>query len=599
MPSFPAGEYAERLGRLQTAAIRLSRLDARVSSARLAVFAAGVALALLWWRGAVGAAWPALALAAFTVLVSWHDRVIRRAGVVARTIAFYERGLARIEDRWASRGETGERFHDEHHLYARDLDIFGAGSLFQLLSSARTRAGEETLAAWLTQPASPGAIRARQEAVTELAPALDLREALALAGADVAAAVDPGTLTAWAEAPPVLRMPALRVVALLFTATVVATAAYGLATGDWSIAVGVLVAQALFSIPQRARLQQVLHAADGPARDLDIVAHVLARLERETFASPRLAALRDELATSGVQASAAIRRLHRLVEWHDWQHNQFFAPLGGALLWGTHLGWAIERWRACHGGRVRAWLRLVGEFEALSSLAAYRYEHPDDVWPAIVDDGVLFDARSMGHPLLPNARMVRNDVALSGSTPLLIVSGSNMSGKSTLLRTVGINAVLALAGAPVRAESLRLTPLAVGATLRIQDSLQEGRSRFYAEITRIRNIADAATGPLPLLFLLDELFHGTNSHDRMAGAAGVLRSLVDRGAIGLITTHDLALTSIAEDLGSRAANVHFEDHFEAGQMQFDYRVKPGPVTRSNAIALMRAVGLDVPAERRH
>ena len=189
--------------------------------------------------------------------------------------------------------------------------------------------------------------------------------------------------------------------------------------------------------------------------------------------------------------------------------------------------------------------------------------------------------------------MVPNGIRLWGHTRLLVVSGSNMSGKSTLLRTVGINTVLALAGAPVRAARLRMTPLALGATLRIQDSLQEGRSRFFAEITRIRELADRARGPVPLLFLLDELFHGTNSHDRLVGASGILRSLLDRGAIGLITTHDLALTAIADDLAPRAANVHFEDQIEGGEIRFDYRMKPGPVTRSNAIALMRAVGLDV------
>ena len=189
--------------------------------------------------------------------------------------------------------------------------------------------------------------------------------------------------------------------------------------------------------------------------------------------------------------------------------------------------------------------------------------------------------------------MVRNDVRLSGDTRLLVVSGSNMSGKSTLLRTVGINTVLALMGAPVCATRLRVTPLRIGATLRIQDSLQEGRSRFYAEITRLRQIADLAKGSTPLLFLLDELFHGTNSHDRLVGATGVLRGLVDRGAIGLITTHDLALTAVADDLAPRAANVHFEDRFEGGELRFDYVMRPGPVTRSNALALMRAVGLDV------
>jgi DNA mismatch repair ATPase MutS len=248
---------------------------------------------------------------------------------------------------------------------------------------------------------------------------------------------------------------------------------------------------------------------------------------------------------------------------------------------------------------VRVWIEAIAQFETLSSLAGYRYEHQDDPFPEIVapDAGqsaaALFDGVQLGHPLLPRATMVPNDVRLSGATKLLIVSGSNMSGKSTLLRTVGINAVMALAGAPVRAASLRLSPLAIGATLRIQDSLLDGRSRFYAEITRIRTLADMAAGPVPLLFLLDELFHGTNSHDRVLGAQGVLRSLLDRGALGLITTHDLALTAMPEKLAARAVNVHFQDWFEEGGIAFDYRMRPGPVTRSNALALMRAVGLEI------
>ena len=591
----PAQEYAARLGRLRTETRRLSRIDLNLSRARLTLFAAGVLLTVAWWRGSLGVPWPIAALAAFVALVVRHDGVVRQSSIVARTVAFYERGLARIEDRWAGAGATGDRFLNEHHLYAYDLDVFGNGSLFQLLSLARTRAGEETLAAWLMRPASAIDIRARQEAVTELTPGLDLRETLALAGADVGAAVNPDTLIGWADAPRMLKLPALRFVAVLFTAATIAAAIFGVTTGSYDLLVAILVGQALFIIPQRARLDRVLHAADGPTRDLDVIAHVLERLEHEAFSSPALAALRRDLESTGIRASAAIRRLHRLVEMHDWQHNLVFAPVGATLLWGTHLAWAIESWRQRYGPHVAAWLRSVGEFEALSSIAAYRYEHPEDPWPEIVEGTTLFDASRLGHPLLARTRMVTNDVSLSAATPLLIVSGSNMSGKSTLLRTVGINAVLAFAGAPVRAAALHLSPLAIGATLRIQDSLQEGRSRFYAEITRIRELADVSAGDTPLLFLLDELFHGTNSHDRMAGAAGVLRSFIERGAIGLITTHDLALTSIATDLGPRVVNIHFEDYFEEGQIKFDYVAKPGPVTRSNAIALMRAVGLDVPA----
>jgi DNA mismatch repair ATPase MutS len=364
-------------------------------------------------------------------------------------------------------------------------------------------------------------------------------------------------------------------------------------TGEYGYLVAVLLLEAGFSIPRRPRVQQALHAADASARDLDVLGHVLNHLERAEFRAARLTALGRQLETAGVPASVAIRRLHRLVELHDWQHNQFFAPVAAALLWGTHLAWAIEEWRRLHGRAVDTWLQTVGEFEALGSLSAYRYEHPADVWPEIVTAGAGFDGVGLGHPLLPGARMVRNDVRLWEDTRLLVVSGSNMSGKSTSLRTVGINAVLAFMGAPVRATSLRITPLAIGATLRIQDSLQEGRSRFFAEITRIRELSDAARGPVPLLFLLDELFHGTNSHDRLAGASGVLRSLLDRGAIGMITTHDLALTAVADGLSPRAINVHFEDHFEGGEIEFDFLMKPGPVTRSNALALMRAVGLNV------
>jgi hypothetical protein len=350
--------------------------------------------------------------------------------------------------------------------------------------------------------------------------------------------------------------------------------------------------------------------------DLAVVAALLKQLEEQPFKSARLAALRSRLHDGRTSASRVIRRLQRLSEILDAQKNAALVPLifflygkleialGLAALLQLvrpHVALAVGSWRTRYGARVPIWINGIATFEALSSLACYRYEHSDDPFPEIVsvpassNEAGLFEGEQLGHPLLPRATMVRNDVRLAGDMQLLVVSGSNMSGKSTLLRTVGINAVLALAGAPVRATSLRISPLALGATLRIQDSLQEGRSRFYAEITRIRKLADIAAGPVPLLFLLDEIFHGTNSHDRLQGAAGVLQGLLDRRAIGLITTHDLALTSVAGELSPRATNVHFADWFEDGDIKFDYRMKPGPVTRSNAIALMRAVGLDVPA----
>jgi hypothetical protein len=595
----PAAEYQSRLGLRRATHAHLTGVDARMAYARLAAFLLGAAILALAAFSDVSAWWAVVPAAAFVVLVQRHDRILRAREAAARAVAFYERGLARLEDRWAGTGEPGDRFRDEHHPFANDLDLFGPASLFELLSLARTRAGEETLAGWLKAPAVPAEIAARQAAISELTLELDLREALSNAGTDVRAGIQGDALVAWAESAPTLSPPWMRWVAAFMTATVIGTIVLAAATGATTPLFVTLAIQSIVSWAYIRRIEHALGAADGPARDLDILSHLLEQLEGRHFASPRLAALREALASRGRPGSKAIHALHRLVEMHDWQHNLFFFVLSLPFLWGTHVAWGIEAWRRANGHRIRGWLGAVGEFEALASLAAYRYEHPQDPYPILVADGgggraaVLFEGIDLGHPLLPAAQMVRNDVRLAEGTQLLVVSGSNMSGKSTLLRTAGVNAVLALAGAPVRAASLRLSPLAIGATLRIQDSLQEGKSRFYAEITRIRELADLASGPVPLLFLLDELLHGTNSHDRLVGASGILRGLLDRGAIGLVTTHDLALTAIAGDLAPRAVNVHFEDWFDHGEMRFDYRMKPGPVTRSNAIALMRAVGLDV------
>jgi hypothetical protein len=601
MPIAPADEYRARLSARRDTHARLSRIDERFSYARLAVFAVAVLLIIGAWRAWTAPWWIALPVVAFLVLVVRHDAIVRRRDAAARAIAFYDRGLARIEDRWAGGGEPGERFRNPEHPYANDLDVFGPASLFELLSIARTRAGEDTLAAWLLAPAEPGEIRARQHATDDLTTRLDLREALSLAGTDVRAAVHTDTLVAWGEAPPLLAGAWLRPAAVALTVAAIATATLWITAGNSTPFLAVVTAEIALSWPLRERVLKALHGADGAARDLDVLAVVLARLEGETFNASRLNSLQGRL----THGSRFIHRLHWFVELHDWQHNAIFAVLAAPLLWGTHLALAIEAWRRAHGRHVREWLLISGEFEALASLSAYRYEHPADPFPEIDAAGsrhAAYDGEALGHPLLPAARMVRNDVHLgrrgsAGSAPqLLVVSGSNMSGKSTLLRTVGINAVLAFAGAPVRARRLHVSPLRIGATLRIQDSLQEGRSRFYAEISRIRELADLAAGPVPLLFLLDELLHGTNSHDRAVGSAGILGVLLDRGAIGLITTHDLALTEVAAALGARAANVHFDDRFEAGEILFDYVMKPGPVTRSNAIALMRAVGLDVPLD---
>jgi hypothetical protein len=422
-------------------------------------------------------------------------------------------------------------------------------------------------------------------------------------------------VVAWGAAPPVLVPAWLAYVALLSGVLSLVTVCGWLAVTlglppeavpagdlfDWAgvwLPLAVLTAQGLFVLWHGNRIGNVLRVVERRARDLGLLASLLARVEQTAFDCDLLRRLQSALELTGRGAhglppSRRVARLGNLIELLDSRRNQFFAPIALLLLWGTQVAYAIERWRAESGAAIGRWLAAVGEFEALCALAAYSYENPEDPFPEMVAEGPLYDGSELGHPLVPRQVMVPNDLRLSPDMRVLVVSGSNMSGKSTYLRTVGINAVLAQAGAPVRARRLSLSPLAVGATLRIQDSLQEGRSRFYAEVLRVRQVVELTRGPLPLLFLLDEIFAGTNSHDRRLGAEAVVAGLVRSGAVGLVTTHDLSLTHIAEQLAPRAANIHFADRFEGGVMKFDYRVHEGVVRHSNALALMRAVGLEV------
>ncbi len=594
IPDNPRAEYARRLEAQGQVVSGLERRHVALGNAQLAVAVAGVTAA---WM-AVGRHWFAswwllVPLTAFAAMALLHERVLRIRKRAERLASFYEKGIARLEDRWAGQGDGGERFDDPAHPYAEDLDLFGKGSLFELLSTARLRSGAETLAGWLLEPAAPAEVRERHAAVGELRPRLDLRQDLAMLGEDLRSGINPGLLARWAEKPLVFdsrRLPiAAAAMAVLMAGALAVWAVFGIP--EFFLVIG--AAEAVLSLRLRARVQRVVDGVGDPAYGLALLAEMLARFEREPFASPRLAALRKAFETEGVPPSRRIARLNRLMELLDSADHLLIRTLNVPFLYKMQLAFAIEAWRKESGGHVRRWLLAAGQIEALCALANYAYEHPADPFPEFSEGGPCFEGEGLAHPLIAASRAVSNDVKLCGEPCVLVVSGSNMSGKSTLLRTVGVNAVLAMAGAPVRARRLRLTPLGMGASIRTLDSLHSGTSRFYAEITRIHLLAELAKGPRPLLFLLDELLQGTNSHDRRIGAEAVIRTLVDRGAIGLLTTHDLALADIANALAPRARNVHFEDHLEGGKITFDYQLRPGVVEKSNALELMRSIGLQV------
>ncbi len=589
----PADEYARRLHERELSVVQLERLHIRISYVRLLL---GIAVAAVAWLGfarhAFPAWWVAVPIAAFATAAARHSRILRARRHAERAAQLYRRALARMEDRWTGTGQKGERFQDLHHIYAADLDLFGEGSLFQLLSTARTRMGEDTLASWLLSPAALGEIRERQGAVAELRDRLDLREDLGVLGEGEQVGIHPEALLQWAEAPPRLQQRWLRVAAAILAVLEIATAVIWGVWGPFLPFFAVLGINAVLARRLKQPLLQTLYGTEHAFEDLDLLSAVLARLEGESFSTPRLQRLSQQLVSERLPPSRAISKLRTIIDFSYSRENLILRVLDLPLLYSVQVAFWAEAWRRRHGAAVRRWLEATGQVEALISLATYNYEHPADPFPEFTSGSAVFEAEELGHPLIAAEKCVRNSVHI-GEARVLLVSGSNMSGKSTLLRAAGINAVLAMAGAPVRARRLRLTPLQVGASIRINDSLQEGSSRFYAEITRLRRIFDLAGGDPPLFFLLDELLQGTNSMDRRIGAEGIVHALVERGAIGLVTTHDLALAEISGHLNGQIHNVHFQDELEEGRIRFDYRLRPGVVTKSNGLELMRSIGLDV------
>ena len=598
-PKVPHEEYGRRLAKAQERRREQQRRERLVGYSQLAVSAVAVIwvvwLLRHWSRSGFFLVLP---VAAFIVLAAIHERLIRSVRHWSRVVRFYERGLERLEDRWAGTGETGERFLDLSHAYAQDLDLFGKASIFELLCTSRTRAGEETLARWLLAPAPVEEILRRQAAALELKDHLEFRETVSTLGESLGAGVRPEPLVAWGEQQPIFESGLLRIVTpLLALVWLISVVCWGV-LGNVAFVVASTLVNFILSHRYRLRVNARAHAVEDAGRDLKLLSEVLTALEQERFTSPKLLELQAMLKRAEVVPSVAIAKLNRLLEFLESGHNLIVRMIDPVIFWNLQFVLAIEAWRKCFGPAIRGWIEAVGELEALLALSGYAYEHPGDVFPEFVDpqevDSVgCFRAEGLAHPLLPLDRVARNDLELGPQLQVIILSGPNMAGKSTFLRGIGVNAVLAQCGAPVRANRLELSRLAVTASICVLDSLQGGISRFYAEIHRLKQIVDLTQGSLPVLFLLDELLSGTNSHDRLIGSRSIVEKLFERNAIGLVTTHDLALTQIPQTLGSCVVNCHFADRLEDGELRFDYKLRSGAVQTSNALQLMRSIGLEV------
>ncbi|MDY7230564.1 MutS-related protein [Hyalangium rubrum] len=597
--SSPQHTYTDRRAIAQAKLAELDRVSARYANLRGLAFlaAAGIAGLVLfgklpksyWW--AVGGA-----VAFYAVLAVLHHYVFRREARERLYVTLNERGLARLSGAWREFAERGERFASPSHLYSPDLDVFGQASLFQLMNETATRTGEERLASWLAAPAPAEEVVARQGAARELAPLIDFRQDVCVEARDVSREkADPGLFIRWAETGPSLQsIRWARPVALVLPPLTLALYVLGqFEVGPrWLWWVG-LFAQLGVVLATRRTLRQMEESLSAGEHGFVRYAPLFSRIERQELNHPLLQRLQSGLQRAGEPpVSTHFHRFSRLYSFVEFKRHQFHPLVHLFTLWDVHALFALENWRARHGKEVRGWFEALAELEALSCLAGFAHDRPVFCWPTLVAEGPRVEAKELGHPLLDNP--VPNDVSLPGPRHGLLITGSNMSGKTTLMRAVGTNVVLALAGAPVCARDFTVSPLHVLTSMRVKDSLERGVSYFYAEVQRIKAVLDAAaTAKGQALFLLDEILLGTNTRERQIASREVLRLLLGTGACGAVTTHDLSLAELANEPGAHVVNVHFRDHLEDGKMVFDYKLRQGVVDTTNALRVLRMAGVPV------
>jgi MutS domain V len=597
--SVAAGHAAEATGK-RALAEALDRRMARVANGRAATFLGAVVLTglaiferlpSLAWTGASACAM------AYVILAVHHAKLLGRERRANEEAAWHSRAVARLDGTWPALPSRGERFADAQHLYTSDLDIFGAGSLFQWLDETSTGAGEERLASWLRSPASATEVRERQEATRELAGMPEVRRDLAVAGRLAAAGrPSPRGFLAWAEGPPRLGAIAwARSVAWALPAFTLATAvlaSLGVVPRllPW---LGVLLQLGVVALTRRelGEAWASLTVAEAGGATLG---GAFARLEQAHFGSGLLRRLSAGFSPAGAPVSIRMRRFARLLRLAESRRNQLHPVVHLLTLWDVHVFLRLEDWRRENGALVRQWLEALAEVEALGCLGNVAADHPDFHFPTVDDGPAHLSTHALWHPLLRDA--VPNDVELPGPGFLLLVTGSNMSGKSTLLRALGVNTVLALAGSPVAAERLSVGPLHVLTSMRVQDSLSAGVSFFHAEVLRLKAVLEAAAAaPGKSLVLLDEILLGTNSGERRVASREVLRLLLEARTLGAVTTHDLALARLQTEHPGSIRAVHFQDHVENGEMRFDYQLREGVVRTTNALRLMQQAGIPVRA----
>lgn len=596
--------YRARAARFEAEAQRLTRRWQTVANIRLVVFVVTAAAALwgIWQRDATILVSSAVPAVVFAVLVGWHAHLSKARARLLGLLALTVEAEHRARRNWVPLPIYHRDSAPPLHAYAYDLDLFGQGSLFHLLDSAGGMPGEKVLAGWLLHRSGTAEIRARQEAVAELAPMIDLRDDLTLQGRQMGqAGGDPKPLLEWAEGKPWLagRRWLLPVSVISVAALWLLVAAQVAGLIGYPFWVLVVLFNLLLGTITGGSPYAIVSTVGSKSESLRGYAHSLALITGAGFTSPALTALANRLRTHGATAGEQVEQLWRIVRLSIPRGAMLYGVFQAFTLWDIFVLAALERWQVRAGQQLRVWLDTMAEVQALAALAVLKHDNSGWCFPVIDDSAAVLQATGLGHPLLPDSTRVVNDATVGPAGTFVLVTGSNMSGKSTFLRSIGVNTVLALAGGPVCATSMTLPPVSLWTSMRVQDSLLQGVSFFMAELQRLKAVVDAARAGrkerIPALYLLDEILQGTNTAERQIAARRIIRTLVDLGALGAVSTHDLTLAA-APDLTPSAQMVHFTEtvHTDGNPaMTFDYRVRPGPAHSTNALKLMQMVGLDL------
>ena len=592
----PHEVYQSREAEFSASADALRKLSDRLSVARLVAFAGGLVLFAVLLSFSFIAAVSALTVALITLawLVIKYETTEKRRKRYLRLAEINRMELLCLEGEFSGY-KTGEEYSERDHPYSYDLDIFGKASLFQYICRTTSGPASDRLAEYLKQAATQEEIFLRQEAVAELQPLTDWRQELMTLGYLTAGAgSDPAPLMQWLESDDLFRKTTREKIvtgclSLLALAAVIAVIA-GLPVG---ILTPVFIVNFVFYFTRYRKISKLQGQVSRSSDLLKAYSEIIKMIESRDFTSPMLQTVQSTF-RGDIPASDHIRQLSKLVGRLDWRLNMLMsAPLNLLFFTDIHFCLALERWKRKHASRIPGWFASMAEFEVLASLANMAFNNPGWVYPQVTEDYFVFRAEDMGHPLIPAGRRICSDFAARGAGKAIIVTGSNMSGKSTFLRTCGVNAVLAFAGAPVCASAFTLSHVRLHSRMRISDSLEENISSFYAELRRLREIISGAESDPKVFLLLDEILRGTNSDDRYTGSVALIKQLTGYGAVAMVATHDLRLAGMEQELPDAIENYHFDVKVNGDELFFDYRLTAGICSSFNASLLMKKMGIKV------